>query len=197
MNKENDVKEKQEFLRIHILEKGYDADEFMEFLENLKGEKGLKIENWSKNDLIAAVEQFTKMKPNQNNIVQININNIEEDNNKNNNNEEINKEINVENENNKIKNASQLFEQEFLQCKLNERNGISDEKNLIIKISQPKIVEGNFFTKSYLTYLVETNPFGFQVRRRFNDFLWLRDILKSLYINAIIPPLNKKVIYIQ
>ena len=192
MNKENDVKEKQEFLRIHILEKGYDADEFMEFLENLKGEKGLKIENWSKNDLIAAVEQFTKMKPNQNNIVQINDNNIEENNNKNNNNEEINKEINVENENNKIKNASQLFEQEFLQCKLNERNGISDEKNLIIKISQPKIVEGNFFTKSYLTYLVETNPFGFQVRRRFNDFLWLHDILKSLYINAIIPPLNKK-----
>ena len=192
MNKENDVKEKQEFLRIHILEKGYDADEFMEFLENLKGEKGLKIENWSKNDLIAAVEQFTKMKPNQNNIVQINDNNIEENNNKNNNNEEINKEINVENENNKIKNASQLFEQEFLQCKLNERNGISDEKNLSIKISQPKIVEGNFFTKSYLTYLVETNPFGFQVRRRFNDFLWLHDILKSLYINAIIPPLNKK-----
>ena len=182
MNKENDVKEKQEFLRIHILEKGYDADEFMEFLENLKGEKGLKIENWSKNDLIAAVEQFTKMKPNPNNIVQINNNNIEEDNNKNNNNEEINKEINVENENNKIKNASQLFEQEFLQCKLNERNGISDEKNLSIKISQPKIVEGNFFTKSYLTYLVETNPFGFQVRRRFNDFLWLHDILKSLYI---------------
>ena len=73
MKDENEVKEKQEFLRIHILEKGYDADEFMEFLETLKGEKGLKIENWSKNDLIQAVEQFTKMNPRQE-IIQINNN---------------------------------------------------------------------------------------------------------------------------
>jgi len=190
MDKENEVKEKQEFLRIHILEKGYDADEFMEFLETLKGEKGLKIENWSKNDLIAAVEQFKKMNPNPENKIQINNNHIEQNNN--NNEEEFKNEIIIENENNNINNVNHLFEQEFLQCRLNEKNGISEEKNLIIKISQPKIVEGNFFTKSYITYLVETNPFGFQVRRRFNDFLWLHDILKSLYINVIIPPLYKK-----
>ena len=189
MDKENEVKEKQEFLRIHILEKGYDADEFMEFLETLKGEKGLKIENWSKNDLIAAVEQFKKMNPNPENKIQINNNHIEQNNNKE---EELKNEIIIENEINNVNNVNHLFEQEFLQCRLNEKNGISEEKNLSIKISQPKIVEGNFFTKSYITYLVETNPFGFQVRRRFNDFLWLHDILKSLYINVIIPPLYKK-----
>ena len=189
MDKENEVKEKQEFLRIHILEKGYDADEFMEFLETLKGEKGLKIENWSKNDLIAAVEQFKKMNPNPENKIQINNNHIEQNNNKE---EELKNEIIIENEINNVNNVNHLFEQEFLQCRLTEKNGISEEKNLSIKISQPKIVEGNFFTKSYITYLVETNPFGFQVRRRFNDFLWLHDILKSLYINVIIPPLYKK-----
>lgn len=65
-------------------------------------------------------------------------------------------------------------------------------KNLIIKVSDPKVIEGNFFSKSYVTYLVETKPVGFIVRRRFNDFIWLHDILKSIYINSIIPPLYKK-----
>ena len=187
--KEGDgVKEKQEFLRIHILEKGYDADEFMEYLETLKGEKGLKIENWSKNDLIQAVEQFTKMNP-RTDIIQNNNNNKENSDNKDDI-KEISNEMNLNNNNNNIDNH--LLEQELLQCRLSERNGISDEKNLVIKISQPKIVEGNFFSKSYVTYLVETNPFGFQVRRRFNDFIWLHDMLKQLYINAIVPPIYKK-----
>ena len=161
----DDVKEKQEFLRIHILDKGYDADEFMKFLETLKGENGLKIENWSKNDLIQAVEQFTQKNPKPNN------------------------------ENNEVNNViiqNQILDQEFLQCRLTERNGISAEKNLIIKVSDPKVIEGNFFSKSYVTYLVETKPVGFIVRRRFNDFIWLHDILKSIYINSIIPPLYKK-----
>ena len=177
----DDVKEKQEFLRIHILDKGYDADEFMEFLETLKGEKGLKIENWSKNDLIQAVEQFTRKNPKPNN-------NIENKNNNNNN-------IENNNENNEVNNViiqNQILDQEFLQCRLTERNGISAEKNLIIKVSDPKVIEGNFFSKSYVTYLVETKPVGFIVRRRFNDFIWLHDILKSIYINSIIPPLYKK-----
>ena len=171
MDNDNDVKEKQEFLRIHILEKGYDADEFMEFLETLKGEKGLKIENWSKNDLIQAVQQFTKMNENIGNKNQINNNNIEKNNIK----EEINDEENIVNNN-----INHLLEQEFLQCRLTEKNGLSEEKNVVIKISQPKLVEGNFFTKSYITYLIETNPIGIQVRRRFSDFFWLHDILKSL-----------------
>jgi len=187
MNENNEVKEKQEFLRIHILEKGYDADEFMEFLETLRGEKGLKIENWSKNDLIDAVNQFIMMNPEPNNMIKIQKNNNGE---KNNSFEELNENENDINVNNNINN--QILDREFLQCKLTEKNGISAEENLIIKISQPKVVEGNFFSKSYITYLVETNPLGFQVRRRFNDFIWLHDILKSLYINSVVPPLNRK-----
>ena len=37
------TKQKQNFLRENILGKGYDPDEFMEFLESKKGDKGLKI----------------------------------------------------------------------------------------------------------------------------------------------------------
>ena len=181
MNNDNEIKEKQEFLRIHILENGYDADEFMEYLETLKGEKGLKIENWSKNDLIRAVQQFTQMNPRRENI-QINSNNQSEI------------EVNDKNEVDELQKdiINKLNDKEFLQCKLSEKNGISDEYDLYIKISDPKVIEGNFFSKSYVSYLVETEPLGYQVRRRFNDFIWLHDILKSIYINVIIPPLYKK-----
>ena len=181
MSDDNEIKEKQEFLRIHILENGYDADEFMEYLETLKGEKGLKIENWSKNDLIRAVQQFTQMNPRRDNI-QINSNNQSQI------------EVNDKNEIDELQKdiINKLNDKEFLQCKLSEKNGISDEYDLYIKISEPKVVEGNFFSKSYVSYLVETEPLGYQVRRRFNDFIWLHDILKSIYINVIVPPLYKK-----
>jgi hypothetical protein len=181
MNNDNEIKEKQEFLRIHILENGYDADEFMEYLETLKGEKGLKIENWSKNDLIRAVQQFTQMNPRRDNI-QINSNN------------QNHIEVNDRNEIDELQKdiINKLNDKEFLQCKLSEKNGISDEYDLYIKISDPKVIEGNFFSKSYVSYLVETEPLGYQVRRRFSDFIWLHDILKSIYINVIVPPLFKK-----
>ena len=62
MEEEIETKEKQEYLRINILEKGYNADEFMDYLQALRGEKGLEIQNWSKNDLVKAVLEFIRIK---------------------------------------------------------------------------------------------------------------------------------------
>ena len=235
----DEVKEKQDYLRINILDKGYNADDFMQYLQMLRGEKGLLIENWSKNDLIKAVHDFQKLNPlNENQInqsqdlsqsqylhqsnlflyqdqFQNQINNNEDNaqyqigsaaiksNNENqqdqqNQQNEENPE-NPENENvhnlengNNNKNVNKTQAEEFLQCKKSERNEISSQFNLIITLSQPKVTEGSLFTKSFITYLVETKPLGLQVRRRFSDFIWLHDILKSLYINCIIPQIVKK-----
>ena len=60
------TKQKQNFLRENILEKGYDADEFMEFLESKKGEKGLKIENWTMGELEPVVKEFTQQNQKEN-----------------------------------------------------------------------------------------------------------------------------------
>ena len=75
MRNEDEIREKQEYLRLNILEKGYDADEFQEYLKTLKGENALDIGNWSKNDLIKAVVDFTKIY--QNNIIPQNQDNQE------------------------------------------------------------------------------------------------------------------------
>lgn len=183
MEEEEEIKEKQDYLRINILEKGYNADEFMQYLKTLRGEKGLQVENWSKNDLIKAVNEFKRINaPNQNN--QNNIGNQEIQDNDN--------IENYENDNNNKRNNNQMKAEEYLKCKKMENNEISDKNNLIISISLPKLIEGNLFSKSYMTYLIETKPLGLQVRRRFSDFTWLHDILKSQYINCIIPPIVKK-----
>ena len=244
MLEDDEKKEKQDYLRINILEKGYNADEFMQYLQMLKGENGLIIENWSKNDLIKAVHDFQNINPlNENQLNQsqnqlnqsqnlyqsqnlfLSQNQFQNDNN--NNNKEDNDQFkigsaeiksnkenqqnqqyeenqenfdnqeneniqNLENGNNNNKNINKMQAEEFLQCKKSERNEISSKFNLIITLSQPKVTEGSLFTKSFITYLVETKPLGLQVRRRFSDFIWLHDILKSLYINCIIPQIVKK-----
>ena len=235
MNEENETKEKQEYLRINILEKGYNADEFMEYLQTLRGEKGLQIEAWSKNDLIKAVQEFKRINPRnininlnnreENNINNendknndiININNNDNDNNNNNNDnnidnfDDVNKNIknNENNENNNIKNIAnnninniivnnnnpyniKPLLKEGVKCKLSEITDISTKINVEITISDPLVNEGGIFSKSYVTYLVKTKPFNFEVRRRFSDFEWLHNILMAQYVNCIIPPLFKK-----
>ena len=55
---EKDQEEKQKYLRQNILDKGYDANEFIAFLESKKGEGASDISNWSKIDLYAVVQEF-------------------------------------------------------------------------------------------------------------------------------------------
>ena len=205
---EDEIKEKQDYLRINILEKGYNTEDFMDYLKTIRGEEGLKIENWSKNDLVNAVYEFKRYNPlkkyqqnndenpeNQENE-QIPQNNENEQNReneqipqnqeyqKNKENQENQDDYNNYNENNENS-------KDILRCKKSEKNEISN-KNIIITVSSPQVIEATLFFKSYVTYLIETQPLKLKVRRRFSDFLWLHDILKSLYINCIIPPLVKK-----
>ena len=52
---------KQEYLRTQILDKGYDADNFMAFLQEKKGEDGVDLSNWNISELKDAVTEFTSI----------------------------------------------------------------------------------------------------------------------------------------
>ena len=179
---EGDLEEKQNFLRENILEKGYDAEKFMNFLKLKKGEQGLDLNNWDKNELIPAVEEFKSL---DNNI---------------NTNSKINPEEQISNEekNNIINNnQNQIFldtppQEEYISCQKIQPNELLHMKDIDIKLSFPEKVEGGLFSKSYVTYLMHTTPLGFKIRKRYSDFEWLRNILSTIYINCVIPPLCKK-----
>lgn len=59
---ESSLEEKQLFLRTEIIMNGYDAEEFMIYLQNIKGEENVDLEYWSLDDIQKAVESFKQLK---------------------------------------------------------------------------------------------------------------------------------------
>ena len=55
------TEEKQNFLREKILDKGYDTNQFVQFLTEKKGEDGADVSNWSMEDLVSVVNEFIKL----------------------------------------------------------------------------------------------------------------------------------------
>lgn len=55
---EQDLESKQFYLRSEILEKGFDGEEFFQFLISKKGDEGGDLNNWTMFDLKIAVSEF-------------------------------------------------------------------------------------------------------------------------------------------
>ncbi len=197
---DDELNAKQTFLRENILEKGYDAEDFMKLLQNKKGESGLDLLSWTMNELKEAVREFTKDKvtdyaplveEEKNEIIENKIN------------EEENKDL-IENDAPAPKEAYDLdkFSQDhpegsgpkeqYGKCTINETTNFSNKEGIIVTISSPEKKEGGIFSKSYVSYLVKTDPFEYKTRKRYSDFLWLRNSIAMVYSHCVIPPLCKK-----
>ena len=199
---DSSLERKQEFLRNSILESGYDADEFMAFLQEKKGDDGIDLNNWILSELQDAVLEFTSLhQPHLNENFNENLyeneqnyNNLNyNDNNNNNNNNDYNNDNNNNYENN-INNYSESvkFQNEYVECTKTEVSTLSTRKNIIVNVAFPEKKEGGIFTKSYVTYCVNTLPWDYKVRKRYSDFEWLKNILSIIYTNQVIPPMPKK-----
>ncbi len=204
----DDTEKKQFYLRENILNKGYNAEEFMNYLKAKKGEKGLDLRNWDRWELEKAVTQFIALKkfnskinlPQRPNTSGDGLDNIFT----NNSNDDENKNDEKDSEDNKNKSLNEKYkeylntqmklaiEPEWAKTNFPDTTELTDAYGVEIKLSSPEKIEGGIFGKSYVTYLLETNPFGFQVRKRYSDFEWLRNILSSQYPACIMPPLCKK-----
>ena len=61
MEKDKTIEEKQEYLRENVLEKGYEADLFADYLVSKRGEEASDISTWSMNDLRQVVMEFIQI----------------------------------------------------------------------------------------------------------------------------------------
>ena len=170
---EDDLSEKQAFLRENILEKGYDAEDFMKYLQSKKGELGLDLGSWSIDELHEAVKEFTKE------------------------NSGIENEKEEEDNNNEIYDLDKFSKEhpeiigsneEYGKCAITEFTNFTDKDNINIKVSEPEKISGGIFSKSFILYTIETQPFGYKTKKRYSDFLWLRNTLSLMYSNCVIPP---------
>ena len=211
---------KQELLKNEIIAKNYDGQKFLEYCINLK-ENGDDMNNWTYEELKLVVENFKadydhkKEKSKEQTNKEI----THENNDKKNNDDDIETEklddidINkTDNENNKkdsetkeennnipskeISNDKTLKDKleskikEF-PCKLLEKSILND-KEIKVTVKNPKTNEKTLLSLAYVTYEVYTEPYLWLVRRRYNDFSLLRNILCKFYPRNLIPPLPEK-----
>ncbi len=202
-----EIERKQTYLRESILNKGYSADEFMSFLSSKKGDMGLDLNNWTMDELKQIVSEFISLKmemifsdplqqlqnpKNEDKKKEKKISKNQKKNSNKNKNNKNKDEMAQKNQEYLETQLQTIFEPEFIQCVVSETTPITDTTGVQIKLSSPEKVEGGIFGKSYVTYLVETDPFGFKVRKRYSDFEWLRNSLSIQYVGCVIPPLCKK-----
>ena len=189
---EDELNEKQTFLRENILEKGYDPEDFMKLLQSKKGELGLDLSSWNMDELREAVKEFTKENSDfEDGNENISPGNLPKD----------------ENDENNFPPADEIYDldkfskdhpegsgpkEEYGKCAITEFTQFSDKDNIIVKVSNPEKVSGGIFSKSFISYTLETQPFNFKTKKRYSDFLWLRKTLSLMYSNCVIPPLCKK-----
>ena len=184
--------EKQNFLRTNILEQGYDVNQFVAFLQSKKGEAGADISNWSMEDLYAVVKEF---------IFKINA-------------EQQNQNLSQPQQssvpsvptiaqNSDIRQSSasiNLTEEDFgivipeyTECLKTEITELYKYDNIEITVKEPQKVNAGFFSKTYINFLINTNPINANVRRKHADFVWLRERLSVIFNLTVLPHLVKKI----
>ena len=211
----DDIETKQNFLRINILDKGYDPDSFYQFLLTKKGDDIIDITNWSISELEQCVKEFSEQnEPTQVSIInqpevttipaQSSYNDEQQQQQPENESPQLPNEQTTENTEHQEQqqhtdshSSPQIYKELLndtgtVQCIKSTQTKLSKEPELDITLSSPEKVEGGFFSKSYITYLLQTQPLNYQVRKRYSDFEWLRQYLSSIYIGSFIPPIPRK-----
>lgn len=183
--------EKQDYLRTHIINCGYDANEFVEYLNSKFGENATDLEQYTFVELKSIVTDFTaNYKPCQQNAEDENDNQEEKQADK-----EEEAPIGDSKNQDILTQTSQVIQQENYEENLTcEKLTVSKIANQDFKVvlSKPEKKEGGLFSKSYITYLITTANFSYEVRRRYSDFDWLRSTLISYFPSSWIPPIPLK-----
>ena len=163
---DEELNAKQTFLRESILEKGYDAEDFMKLLQSKKGESGLDLNSWTMNELKEAVKEFVGDKGTDfinSSEEEKNETNVIDENNENKINEEENNEINeqVPEEAYDLDKFCQdhpegsTSKDQYGKCSLSETTNFTNKEGIIVKAKAPKKREGGIFSKSYISYLIQ------------------------------------------
>ena len=201
------IEKKQNYLRKEILDKGYSPDDFTNFVKKIKGEEGADLNSWSLEELYYVVPQFQEAQEyeKQNN-----------DQNSSNFNEKIQQDIEYfgnEDEDlwgNKIKKTKIKKINCLVKCKKMDNSKLINKKEeLKIEIISAEIKKDGLFSSSYYEFTIKNELKNIEIKRKMNDFFWLKKKLINFYPNIFIPPLpkfkikkdekyiNRKIYYLQ
>ncbi|EAS01365.2 PX-SNX-like domain protein (macronuclear) [Tetrahymena thermophila SB210] len=95
---------------------------------------------------------------------------------------------------NSNKNSEEKYKTEKA-CKKSVQTVVGVKPEVVVSIVEHEIVQGSLFSiggSNLAIYHVKTMPFNWTVKRKQNDFIWLRNILIKMYPGIPIPPLPGK-----
>ena len=95
-------------------------------------------------------------------------------------------EIKVSDTNESKNNSSAYF---TIRCQVLENTKLAEIPNIEFTLKAPELVEGGIFSKAYYLYIVFCSPLEWESKRRYSDYIWLRDVLSNLLPGYFIPPI--------
>ena len=181
-------KAKQNFLNEEVLELGYDPELFMDFISKTKDPD---IDLWSFDELQAAVSAFKSkyrpgdvntspaVQPTRKSVAQASPAPVSQ--------------ISTPVENIPSAPAEEIkLDTTLIKSKGVDKNPLTECPEITLKVSEPQVTGGGVFSKKYVVYTVTCLPLGWSVKRRYSDFLWLREALCACYLSSYLPPIPPK-----
>lgn len=205
-NPAGDKIKKQQYLIDNIVNAGYDKQEFALYMGDCK-KNGTDIDEWTLIELMDMVDDFKREhSPSQN------INNEDSDSDKDprEDNHIVDNSTDDERFNSlpSKEHRGSIEDEKLIEQEAIEEAGLAKEtvqtvntkiartELSYLKKSQIKVVvsdglvkKSGLFSFSYASYKVQTEPLGYLVRRKEEDFVMLRKYLCKIYPNMYIPPL--------
>jgi len=168
-----EIQKKQILIQTEIIEKNYDKTAFINFCLSKK-ENGDDLSNYTYEELQSVVDELVSSKQAS----------FEED-------KKDNEKTKIE----KLEKKEEIFNYEenknfitkTIQCKKLVSTELNDKEIKVI-VANPVFVEGGMFGKSYIKFLVITQPFEWKVERKFTDFDKLRKLIQKFYPGFHVPP---------
>ena len=165
---------KKEFLIREIVDSGYDSQLFLEFCEE---QKTSDMDQWSLEELKVCVKEFKgKFKSVKSTLEE----KVKENEERKDETQKKTEHSDKENNENKTIKLTKIL-----------TNELYFMEDLKITVSDPEIVDPGFFSTKYYLFVVNTQPANWVVKRKIEEFLWIRDVLATSYPGIFIPSIHK------
>ena len=202
MEENEDISEKQKYLRAEILDEGYDPQEFNDYMCEARKVENIDLENWTLQeikDIVKSFKEYIKNKENnKNEEEEINIDEVNHNiNTINDEEQEIKQSINsnlkesISSTQSTAVITNNIFDyyKKSIKCEKLEENLITNRDDLYITISDPERIKLGFFSIAYYQYTVKTFPLNFNVLRKLSDFTFLSQKLPLIHPLVYTPEL--------
>jgi len=194
-------RQKQEFLKNEIINRGYEGSYFSDYLNSKREEGGNDIDMWSLEELKGAVIDFRRImdeyrakEGGQENYEVLDAGQQGAGDDSNPNSATLSTEYSHQSKDDihVIDNTKDEIYSHIIKVRTCEPSPLNDEKNVKVIVGEPEMVKGGLFSASFIQYKVTTMPFGWSVKRRFSDFFWLRSVIQKQHLGYVIPPVPQK-----